>query len=90
MKRDQQYGSVERGKVADFFLVPGDPTKDVGTLHQIRLVMKDGVVYYPAEIYAAYGIKPFGLPPPLTAAHAAMQRPSSQVPPNGFSQDGDD
>ena len=90
MKRDQQYGSVERGKVADFFLVPGDPTKDVGTLHRIRLVMKDGVVYYPAEIYAAYGIKPFGLPPPLTPAHAAMQHPSSQVPPNGFSQDGDD
>ncbi len=89
MKRDQQYGSIERGKVADFFLVPGDPTKDIGALHSIRLVMKDGVIYYPNEIYAAYGIAPFASPPPLTPAHV---EPTAAVaaPQSGFSQDGDD
>ncbi len=30
--------------------------------------MKDGVIYYPKEIYEALGIKPFGTPPSLTSA----------------------
>lgn len=68
MNRDQEYGSIARGKHADFFLVPGDPTKDINAIRQIRMVMKDGVIYYPSEIYAAYGIKPFAAPPPLTPA----------------------
>ena len=71
LSRDQQYGSLERGKRADFFLVPGDPTQDISAIRQIRLVMKDGVIYYPREIYEALGIKPFGLPPPLTLATQA-------------------
>jgi len=90
MKRDQQYGSIERGKVADFFLVPGDPTKDIGALHSIRLVMKDGVVYYPQEIYDAYGIQPFGSPPPLTPARTEPPTPAIAAPQSGFSQDEDD
>jgi len=65
MNRDQISGSIERGKLADFFLVPGDPTKDIGTLHKIRMVVKDGVVYYPDEIYRAYGITPFADKPPV-------------------------
>jgi hypothetical protein len=66
LSRDQQYGSLERGKRADFFLVPGDPSKDISAIREIRLVMKDGVIYYPQEIYKAIGIKPFASPPPLT------------------------
>lgn len=27
------------------------------------MVVKDGVVYFPSELYAAYGIKPFSTPP---------------------------
>jgi imidazolonepropionase-like amidohydrolase len=27
LSRDQQYGTLERGKRADFFLVPGDPSR---------------------------------------------------------------
>jgi hypothetical protein len=71
LTRDQQYGSLERGKRADFFLVPGDPTKDISAVRQIRMVMKDGVIYYPSEIYAALGIRPFAPPPPLTLARPA-------------------
>lgn len=65
LSRDQLYGSLQRGKRADFFLVPGDPTRDISAVRQIQLVMKDGVIYYPKEIYEELGIKPFGLPPAI-------------------------
>ena len=57
--RDQSLGSIEKGKFADFFLVPGDPTKDLKAIKYIRMVVKDGVVYYPAEVYPYFDIKPF-------------------------------
>jgi hypothetical protein len=31
----------------------------VSAVRQIRLVMKDGLLYFPNEIYEALGIKPF-------------------------------
>lgn len=73
--RDQQYGSIERGKRADFFLTPGDPSQDIRALHAIRMVVKDGVVYYPAELHAALGITPFAPPPRLTSAKPAGTHP---------------
>jgi imidazolonepropionase-like amidohydrolase len=66
LTRDQQYGSLQRGKRADFILVPGDPTQDISAVRQIELVMKDGVIYYPREIYEELGIKPFAPRPPLS------------------------
>ena len=65
MGRDQEYGSIERGKRADFFLVPTDPSKNLDALHDIRMVLKGGAVYYPNEIYTALGVKPFGDAPPV-------------------------
>lgn len=56
---EQSLGSIAAGKLADFILLPGDPTKDVSAVRQIRLVMKDGLLYFPSEIYEALGIKPF-------------------------------
>jgi hypothetical protein len=70
MSRDQQYGSIARGKRADVFLVPGDPTRDIGAIRQIRMVMKGGVVYYPQEIYESLGIRPFAPPPSLKESPA--------------------
>jgi imidazolonepropionase-like amidohydrolase len=55
-------GSIAQGKLADLILVEGDPTTDISAIRRISLVMKEGVVYYPAEIYAATGIKPFAAP----------------------------
>ena len=65
--RDQRLGSIARGKLADFFLVPGDPTKDVKAIKSIAMVAKDGVFYFPAEIYPRFGITPFTAAPKVTA-----------------------
>ena len=56
---DQTTGSIERGKLADFFLIPGDPTKDIKAVKTISLVAKDGVFYLPSEVYPRLGVKPF-------------------------------
>ena len=66
--QDQALGSIERGKLADFFLVPGDPTKDLKAIKTIRMVSRGGTVYFPDEVYAKLGIKPFGTPPKVGVA----------------------
>lgn len=57
--QDEDLGSIEGGKYADFFLVPGDPTKDLKALKAISMVVADGTVYFPAEVYSHFGIRPF-------------------------------
>ena len=57
--QDQRMGSIEKGKLADFFLVPGDPTQDLKAIKTISMVVKDGTFYYPAEVYPRFGIQPF-------------------------------
>ena len=64
--QDQRLGSIEKGKLADFFLIPGDPTRDLKAIKTIRMVVKDGVVYFPSEIYPEFGIRPFADAPPVT------------------------
>jgi imidazolonepropionase-like amidohydrolase len=66
--QDQELGSIAKGKLADFFLIPGDPTKDLKAIKTIRMVAKDGVFYYPSEIYPRFGIKPFADAPKVTPA----------------------
>lgn len=63
--RDQSLGSIEKGKLADFLLVPGDPTADLKAIRQVRMVAKGGVIYFPAEIYPHFGIKPFATSPKI-------------------------
>jgi imidazolonepropionase-like amidohydrolase len=64
---DQTTGSIARGKLADFFLIPGDPTRDIKAIKTISLVAKDGVFYLPTEVYPRLGIKPFVAAPKITA-----------------------
>lgn len=65
MGRDQYLGSVERGKYADFLLLPGNPLEDLRELHRIAMVVKGGTIYFPSEIYAAFGVKPFAEAPAI-------------------------
>ena len=55
-------GSIEIGKRADLVLFDGDPTTDISDIRKVALVMKDGNAYYPSEMDAALGIKPFAEP----------------------------
>jgi hypothetical protein len=65
---EQRTGSIEKGKRADFFLVPGDPTTDLKAIKRIAMVVKEGVFYYPSEVYPKFGIKPFAEAPVVTPA----------------------
>jgi imidazolonepropionase-like amidohydrolase len=68
---DQRRGSITKGKLADFFLVPGDPTDDLKAIKTISMVVKDGTVYFPSEIYPEFGIRPFAKAPVVTEAAVA-------------------
>jgi len=63
LDQEQSLGSIEKGKFADFFLIQGDPTTDLKAIKAIRMVAKDGVFYYPSEVYPEFGIKPFATKP---------------------------
>ena len=58
-----ELGSIEPGKYADFFLVPGDPTADFKAVKTISMVSADGTIYFPEEIYPEFGIRPFASAP---------------------------
>jgi hypothetical protein len=66
VSQDQSMGSIEKGKLADFFLIPGDPIKNLKAIKTISMVVKDGTFYYPSEVYPKFGIQPFAPPPKIT------------------------
>lgn len=55
----ESLGSIEPGKLADFFLVPGNPVEDIKAIKTIAMVSRGGTFYYPSEVYPAFGITPF-------------------------------
>jgi imidazolonepropionase-like amidohydrolase len=58
MHHDDERGSVAVGKLADLVLVHGDPTRNIADIRRTALVVKDGLVFRPAELYAAVGVRP--------------------------------
>jgi imidazolonepropionase-like amidohydrolase len=58
MGRADRLGSVAPGKLADLILVDGDPAARIGDVRRVVLTVKDGVVYDPAALYRAVGVKP--------------------------------
>jgi imidazolonepropionase-like amidohydrolase len=58
LKQDKDLGSIAVGKKSDFVLVEGDPAERISDIRRCRVVMKDGVLYNSADVYAAVGIKP--------------------------------
>ncbi|HEY8011850.1 MAG TPA: amidohydrolase family protein [Rudaea sp.] len=55
-------GVIMQGKRADLILVDGDPTQNISDIRKVALVVKGDKAYYPSEIDAALGIKPFAEP----------------------------
>ncbi len=55
----EDLGSIAPGKLADFFLVPGNPVEDIKAIKSIALVSRGGTFYYPTEVYPEFGIAPF-------------------------------
>jgi imidazolonepropionase-like amidohydrolase len=58
MKLDKDLGTIAPAKLADLILVDGDPTVRISDIRRVTLVVKDGVVYDPAKLYEAIGVKP--------------------------------
>ena len=55
---DPTLGSIRAGKQADLLLVEGNPLTRISDIRRGRLVMKAGVLYDPAKLYAAVGVAP--------------------------------
>jgi hypothetical protein len=68
LDQDEDLGSIEHGKYADFFLVPGDPTRDLDAIRRIAMVVADGTVFFPSEAYPHFGIQPFAPAPRVVQA----------------------
>ncbi len=62
----ESLGSIEVGKLADFFLVPGNPVENIKAIKSIAMVSRGGTIYYPSEVYPAFGITPFTEKPQIS------------------------
>jgi imidazolonepropionase-like amidohydrolase len=58
MSLDKDLGSIAPGKLADVTLVDGDPTTNISDIRKTVVVVKDGVLYKPAELYTELGVAP--------------------------------
>jgi imidazolonepropionase-like amidohydrolase len=45
LRRDDQLGTIRPGRLADLVAVEGDPTREIGALRAVRLVIKGGIVH---------------------------------------------
>jgi hypothetical protein len=52
-----KYGTIAPGKIANLILIDGDPKKNIKDIRKIYLTIKEGKMYSPKKIYAAYGWK---------------------------------
>jgi imidazolonepropionase-like amidohydrolase len=56
LKRDRDLGTIEAGKLADFIIVDGDPTRNISDVRRVVKVVKDGLVFVPSELYRELGV----------------------------------
>lgn len=50
--KDKDYGSIEKGKMADILLLPKDPAEDLSVLGSINTVIHRGRPFLPSELIA--------------------------------------
>lgn len=69
-------GVIAAGKKADLILIDGDPTKDIGDLRKVALVITQGRLLRPDLIYRSMGIKPFDVSVPAVVKAVADRKVS--------------
>jgi imidazolonepropionase-like amidohydrolase len=58
MSLDKELGSITPGKLADLVLVDGNPVANISDIRKTSLVVKDGIIYKPSELYTELGVSP--------------------------------
>jgi imidazolonepropionase-like amidohydrolase len=58
MRHDDERGSIAAGKLADLVITDGDPSRRISDIRRTWLVVKNGTIYRPAELYRALGVRP--------------------------------
>jgi imidazolonepropionase-like amidohydrolase len=58
MSLDKELGSIAVGKLADMVLIDGNPVANISDIRKTAVVVKDGVLYKPAELYTELGVAP--------------------------------
>jgi hypothetical protein len=53
--KDNVYGSIEEGKMANLILIDGNPLQDMQDIRKVFLTVVSGELYWPKSIYGAYG-----------------------------------
>jgi len=67
-RTNNERGSITPGKLADLVLVDGDPTTNIADIRKVALVITQGNIISPSEIYGVLGIKAFVTNPPTLKA----------------------
>ncbi|OZB17220.1 MAG: amidohydrolase [Hyphomonas sp. 34-62-18] len=80
MRYGDTLGAIEPGRLADFILLPGNPLEDISAIRSARMVVRNGDVYYPSEIYEALSVKPFAPPPAMLRDAEAAEAPPAAAP----------
>jgi imidazolonepropionase-like amidohydrolase len=58
MREETRSGSIAPGKDADLVLVDGDPLARIGDVRRVLTVIKGGMVFDSAAVYASVGVRP--------------------------------
>lgn len=58
MKKQNELGTIEPGKLADVVLLDGDPTQDISNVRKINTVIKDGKIYDTKAMLEFLGVRP--------------------------------